>query len=130
MSRDDSTTNVSFDTASESGAAVATPSLPPRHKHQPKHSPPKMLPQWHVVLLDDDDHTYEYVINMLGGVFGYSTTRAFMLAEEVDALGRVIVFTGHRELAELKREQVIAYGVDARISTCRGGMGAVLEPAE
>ena len=33
------------------------------------------LPQYHVVLLDDDEHTYEYVIGMLIGLFMHSPQR-------------------------------------------------------
>ena len=126
-----------FDSADSDGSTAVAPAIAPaepvraeRARPPPRRQPPRPLPLWHVVLLDDDDHTYEYVINMLGSVFGHPGTKAFMLAEEVDAMGRVIVFTGHRELAELKREQIIAYGADARIATSRGGMGAVIEPAE
>ncbi len=66
---------------------------------------------------------------MLGCVFGHGLERAFTMAREVDSTGRVVVFTTHRELAELKREQIIGYGTDPRISTSRGGMAAIIEPA-
>ena len=112
---------------SESAVATAQPA---RAKPQPRRQQKtQTLPPWNVVLLDDDDHTYEYVIEMLGRVFGHSTPRAFQMAREVDSTGRVIVYTTHRELAELKREQIIRYGCDPRIARCRGGMGAVIEPA-
>jgi ATP-dependent Clp protease adaptor protein ClpS len=81
------------------------------------------------VLLDDDDHTYAYVIEMLSAVFGYSATRGMLMAEEVDSTGRVIVMTTHKELAELKRDQIHGYGADFRIEKCKGAMSAVVEPA-
>ena len=90
---------------------------------------PKKLPPYNVVLLNDDDHTYEYVIEMLGVLFGYGLEKAFQLAKEVDENDRVIVYTTHRELAELKRDQIHAYGTDPRIEMCRGGMSAIIEPA-
>ena len=34
------------------------------------------LPPYNVVLLDDDDHSYEYVILMLKRVFGHSINKA------------------------------------------------------
>ena len=34
------------------------------------------LPPYNVVLLDDDDHSYAYVIEMLGDVFGYDVDKA------------------------------------------------------
>ena len=85
---------------------------------------------WHVVLLDDDDHSYEYVIEMLGALFGHSVPEAYRMAEEVDSRGRVIVWTGMKEVAEFKQERVHAYGRDARIPKCHGSMTAILEPAD
>lgn len=89
----------------------------------------QVAPRWNVVLLDDDDHTYDYVLEMLAAVFGHSQPTAFRMAVEVDTTGRVIVWTAHRELAELKQQQIHAYGADARIARCKGSMSAILEPA-
>src|SRR5437762_6820845 len=71
-------------------------------KVKPKRKPPRKLPPFNVVLLNDDDHTYEYVVEMLKKVFGHPEERGYKMAEEVDASGRVIVMTTHKELAELK----------------------------
>lgn len=94
-----------------------------------KPNPPK-LPPYNVVLLNDDDHTYEYVIDMLRSVFGYSTEKGFQLAKMVDTEGRVILLTTTKEHAELKRDQIHAFGPDARIQDCTGSMWATIEPAE
>ena len=101
------------------------PKKAPRRKHKPRNLPP-----YNVVLLDDDDHTYEYVIEMLGKVFAHPKEKALQLAKEVDSSGRVIVLTTHKEHAELKRDQVLAYGRDVRIASCQGSMSAIIEPAE
>jgi ATP-dependent Clp protease adaptor protein ClpS len=90
----------------------------------------RLEPLYHVVLLDDDDHTYDYVIEMLGKLFGHSRETAFRMACEVDASGRVIVATLPLERAEVKRDQIHAYGADPRIPRCAGSMSAILEPAE
>jgi ATP-dependent Clp protease adaptor protein ClpS len=87
------------------------------------------IPQYHVVLLDDDEHTYEYVIEMLMQLFGHSVEKAYRMAVEVDRSGRVVVETTHRERAELKRDQIHAYGPDWRIAHCKGSMSATVEPA-
>ena len=87
------------------------------------------LPPYNVVLLDDDHHTYEYVIEMIVALFGYDPQKAFAMAQEVDAKGRVIVLTTHKEKAELKRDQITAYGADARSENSAGSMSAVIEPA-
>ena len=88
------------------------------------------IPRYHVVLLDDDDHTYDYVIEMLMDLFGHSMATAYEMACEVDAKKRVIVDTTHRERAELKKQQIESYGPDWRMPNCRGSMSATIEPAE
>lgn len=89
----------------------------------------KTLPQWNVVLLDDNDHTYDYVIIMLSDLFGHPLPTCFKMAQEVDASGRVIVFSTHRERAELERNRIHGYGADPRIPKCKGSMSAIIEPA-
>src|SRR5215467_3559520 len=72
----------------------------------------KRQPPYNVVLLDDDDHTYTYVIRMLKELFGYPDEKGYQMAKEVDTTGRVIVLTTSKEHAELKRDQIHAYGAD------------------
>jgi ATP-dependent Clp protease adaptor protein ClpS len=84
---------------------------------------------WHVVLIDDNQHTYDYVIEMLGSIFGYNLPKAFAMACEVDSRGRVIVATCHLEVAEMRQSQIQSYGADWRIPSCKGSMTAVLEQA-
>ncbi|HEY7117639.1 MAG TPA: ATP-dependent Clp protease adaptor ClpS [Tepidisphaeraceae bacterium] len=90
----------------------------------------RRLPPFNVILLDDNEHTYEYVIEMLGKVFGYAEPKGYEMAQTVDASGRVIVMTTHKELAELKRDQILGYGADWRLERSKGPMSAVVEPAE
>jgi ATP-dependent Clp protease adaptor protein ClpS len=87
------------------------------------------LPPYNVVLLDDDDHSYEYVILMLKKVFGHPIEKGYKMAQEVDATGRVIVATTNLEQAELKRDQIHAFGPDPLIPHCKGPMSATVEPA-
>lgn len=87
-------------------------------------------PPYNVVLLDDDAHTFEYVIEMLGKVFQYDRIKALKMALEVNETGRVIVWTGPLEHAEFKRDQIHSCGKDLRIPHCKGSMTAVIEPAE
>ncbi len=89
-----------------------------------------LLPQYHVVLLDDNDHSYDYVTEMLTRIFGHDFEKAFLMAVEVDTAGRVIVDTTTKERAELKQHQIHAYGPDWRIEHSQGSMSAVIEPAE
>jgi ATP-dependent Clp protease adaptor protein ClpS len=90
---------------------------------------PKKLPPYNVVLLDDDDHSYDYVILMVRKLFGYPEERGYQLAKEVDTQGRVILLTTTKEHAELKRDQIHAYGKDPHLARSAGSMSAVIEPA-
>jgi ATP-dependent Clp protease adaptor protein ClpS len=84
---------------------------------------------WNVVLHNDEEHTYEYVIAMLGQLFGHPQERAYQMAKEVDTAGRVIVCTTHKERAEFKRDQIHAFGADPLMSISKGSMSASIEPA-
>jgi len=107
-------------------AAVAQPEV---EAEVSKGEETHLAPLWNVILLDDDDHTYEYVIVMLGALFRYPREKAYQMAKEVDATGRVIVLTTNREQAEFKRDQIHAYGKDDRIERCAGSMSATIEQA-
>ena len=115
--------------AEKSNAAVAEPaedtSVEPREQERQK---PKHQPRYHVILWDDDDHTYEYVIRMMKELFGHTTERGFQIAEQVDTAGRAVCLTTTREHAELKRDQIHAYGKDPLIGRCQGSMSASIEP--
>jgi ATP-dependent Clp protease adaptor protein ClpS len=99
-----------------------------QRRPQNSDAPPKQLPPYNVVLLNDDDHTYDYVVEMLSSVFGYNPTRGFVMAHQLNPQGRVIVLTTHKEHAELKRDQILAFGKDWRLERCAGSMSAVIEP--
>ena len=89
----------------------------------------KLQPLYHVILLNDEDHTYDYVIEMLVKIFGMTESKAFSHAVEVDTAGTTIVLTCELDKAELKRDQIHAYGADWRLSRSLGSMAAVVEPA-
>lgn len=90
----------------------------------------KRQPPYHVILWNDNDHSYEYVIRMLLELFGHPLEKGFRMAKEVDTQGRVVVLTTTREHAELKRDQIHAYGKDVLIAGCKGSMSATIEPME
>lgn len=113
-------------------APVKKPARPRRAPMQPALNPepkPEIEPPYHVVLFDDDEHTYEYVVEMLCTIFSHSVEVAYSMAKTVDKSGRVIVATVHKELAELRVEQIQEYGPDANIKGSTGSMKASMEPA-
>jgi ATP-dependent Clp protease adaptor protein ClpS len=110
---------------------VTTPSVPTVQPARVDEASvePILEPRYHLVLLDDDDHTYAYVIEMLGRVFGYEPEKAYALACIVDSEGRVTVETASHEQVTGHQQQIHSYGKDHRIWRCKGSMSAVVEPA-
>jgi ATP-dependent Clp protease adaptor protein ClpS len=86
-------------------------------------------PLFHVVLLDDDEHSYDYVIEMLQKLFFFSFQQALDHATEVDEKKRTILMTVERAMAEFAVEQIHGFGADHRMKTSKGSMSAIIEPA-
>ena len=111
----------------EDGGWTAT--LVPEKKAAPKRKG-KGIPRYNVLLWDSDEHSYEYVERMLRELFGYTPEECHKLAKTVDAEGKVVVLTTTKEHAELKRDQILAYGKDPAMKNCKGSMHATIESAD
>ncbi|MCS5671087.1 MAG: ATP-dependent Clp protease adaptor ClpS [Vicinamibacterales bacterium] len=90
----------------------------------------ELIQRYHVVLLDDEDHTYQYVVEMLMRLFRHGRKMSWKMASEVDQRGRVIVFTTNKEQAEHKRSQIQSWGADKRLVGSKGSMSAIVEKAD
>jgi ATP-dependent Clp protease adaptor protein ClpS len=90
----------------------------------------RKAPLYHVILHNDDTHTFQYVIAMLIQLFGKTPQRAYEHADEVHNVGVSIIETTTLERAELKRDQIRAYGRDPFSDNSTGSMSATIEPAE
>ncbi|HEY3969506.1 MAG TPA: ATP-dependent Clp protease adaptor ClpS [Planctomycetaceae bacterium] len=103
---------------------VVTNRPAPKSKTDPKRQPP------YAVIVDNDEfHTFEYVIEGLSKVCGYDRQKAFLLAAEIHTRGRAIVWSGTKELAELKCEQIRGLGTDHFASQpVTFPLGAYIEP--
>lgn len=113
----------------KSAAAVAEPEV--RTEQQVERRPKtKKQPRYNVVLWNDDDHSYEYVIVMMRELFGHNFEKGVEIAVQVDTNGKAICLTTTMEHAELKRDQIHAYGKDKLIARCKGSMAASIEPIE
>ena len=88
----------------------------------------ELTPLYRVVLLDDDDHTYDYVIEMLQKIFVFTVEEAFRHAEEVDKRGRTALITCELPQAEFARDQIRSYGPDWRLPRSKTSMAAIVEP--
>src|SRR5438552_16736165 len=102
---------------------TATPSI--REEKQDQRAP-----LYNVVLLNDDEHTYEYVIEMLQKLFALSEQTAWNHAVEVDNAGRTVVMTCELAQAEFGRDQIHAFGADWRMPKSKGSISAVVDPSQ
>ncbi len=107
----------------KSASAVAEPEIEEEVAHSRK-AKPKKQPRYHVVLWDDPHHTFDYVIRMLQELFRHDLAMARKMADEVDSAGKVICLTTTLEHAELKRDQIKAYGRDPYAAAPSGSMAA------
>lgn len=113
-------------TGTSTRTAVGTRTAP---REAPRDNPPAQPRHWNVVLIDDDEHTYDYVIRMMQTLFACDGARALRIAQAVDTEGRAVCMTTHKELAELKLEQVMSFGRDPLMAVSKGPMTAIIEPA-
>ena len=81
-----------------------------------------LAPLFKVVLFDDDEHTYDYVVEMLVDCCSLSRQSAFRCAVEVDLSGRTTVFYGTLDECRRRHSRIQAYGADPRLPRSRGPM--------
>ena len=111
----------------QAAAVIEVDSEQQTAREQETRQKPKRQPRYHVVLWDDPNHSFEYVIVMLKELFGHPATEGFKMAETVNTSGRAIVLTTTMEHAELKRDQIRAYGSGAAQLGSSGSMYATIE---
>ena len=80
-----------------------------------------------VILFNDEEHTYDYVVEMLTHASRLSRENAFRCAVEVDLTGRTIVHYGTREECEGVVTRITAYGPDHRLPQSMSSMRAELQ---
>jgi ATP-dependent Clp protease adaptor protein ClpS len=67
---------------------------------------------WRVIVLNDDHNTFEGVAFALAQTIpGVDHARGMALANRIHNTGQAIVWSGHRELAELYHGQLAGYGL-------------------
>lgn len=90
---------------------------------------PKLLPPYGVILLNDDRHSFPYVIDALRRTFGYSTFKSLTLAMRAHMTGRALVWCGSKEVAEFKRERLRGFGPDIyAMNMVNFPLGCEIEP--
>src|SRR5579862_4035015 len=108
---------------------MTAPRAPQPEIEERRAESPQLSPRYHLILLDDDDHSYAYVVELLGHVFGYGPEKGFAIACVVDSSGSAIVETADHDCVLRHQRQIHAFGPDPRIPRCQGSMSAVIEAA-
>jgi ATP-dependent Clp protease adaptor protein ClpS len=104
---------------------TTSPVASPEMRHDPE---AKLLPPYNVILFNDDHHSMEFVVEVLCKVFGYKPERSIQLMIEAHTSGRSVVWTGAKEVAELKAEQIGTMH-EKRGGRDLGPLGCSIEPA-
>lgn len=112
---------------------MSQPSLPetivttkPKEKEE---TATRRIPPYHVILENDDYHSFEFVLEVLRKALGFNEQRALQVTTEAHTKGRAIAWTGSKEVAELKVEQIRSFHeirVDGRKL---GPLSVTIEPA-
>jgi ATP-dependent Clp protease adaptor protein ClpS len=113
-----------FSTIQDSGQTAVAVKVRPKNERKKK---PKKEPKFHVLIWNDDEHTFQYVVELLKSLFGYPEERGWQLARQVDSTGRAIVYTSSLERAEVKRDQILAFGPDPYADMITAPLIATLE---
>ncbi len=89
----------------------------------------RRVPPYNVILENDDHHSFGFVVEVLRKALGYSEERAHQLTKQADTSGRAVVWTGPKEVAELKADQIRTFSEIRADGAKLGPLGCTIEPA-
>jgi ATP-dependent Clp protease adaptor protein ClpS len=90
----------------------------------------RRVPPYNVILLNDDDHSMEFVIAVLCKALNITVEKACQLMLVAHTSGQAVVWTAPKEVAELKAEQIQTFHeVRERDGKKLGPLGVCVEPA-
>ncbi len=114
-------TDIAFPASNDVGGQVGV--LPKRKRRKKR----KKEPRFNVVLWNDEEHTFDYVILLLKSLFGYPVAEGFRIAKTIHLQGKAIIFTSSLGQAEIKRDQILAFGSDPFMDEPTGPLQATIE---
>ena len=88
---------------------------------------PQTQQPYKVILFNDEEHTYDYVVEMLVHASKLSRENAFRCAVEVDLTGRTIVHYGTQEECTGVVSRITSYGPDHRLPQSMSSMNAEVQ---
>jgi ATP-dependent Clp protease adaptor protein ClpS len=85
---------------------------PPKERTRPAGPDSGLGDAWKVIVLNDNHNTFEGVAFAFASVLpDTSYEKGFELASQVHYRGLAVVWSGHKERAELYHEQLVSYGL-------------------
>ncbi len=109
---------------------MSVPTVPGTMPQEREDIKVRRLPPYHVMLENDDHHSQDFVVEVLCKALGYTEQRAYLLMYEAHTKDRAIVWTGAKEVAELKAEQIQSFHEIRPDGRQLGPLGVTIEPAE
>jgi len=102
-------------------------------KTRPKpgtHAKTRLLPPYHVILENDDYHSMEFVVEVLVKALTCTSQKAMQLMLQAHTTGRAVIWSGPKEVAELKLEQIQSFHEIRESDGAKlGPLSCILEPA-
>ena len=89
----------------------------------------RRIPPYHVILENDDHHSFGFVVEVMRKALGFNEQRAFLVTNEAHTKGRAVVWTGTKEVAELKVDQIQSFHEIHADGRKLGPLGVTIEPA-
>ena len=90
----------------------------------------RRVPPYNVILLNDDHHSMEFVVEVLCKSLGVTVEKAFQYMIHAHTTGEAVVWTSPKEVAELKAEQMQTFHeVREHDGKQLGPLGVRVEPA-
>lgn len=89
----------------------------------------RQLPPHHVILENDDHHSFEFVMETLQKALGFDEQKAYLVTHEAHTSGRAVAWTGSKEVAELKVEQIRGFHEIRADGRKLGPLSCLVEPA-
>jgi ATP-dependent Clp protease adaptor protein ClpS len=89
----------------------------------------RRVPLYNVILENDDYHSIEFVVEVIHKALGYNEQRATLLTLAAHNQGRAVVWTGPKEVAELKVEQILSFHEIREGGADLGPLSCAIEPA-
>lgn len=103
------------DTGGGSATATAPPKQSAKTKPRPKKRPPGLLPQWKVLLHNDDKNEMTFVVLTVMELTHLNEQDAVQRTMEAHKTGVALLLVTHKERAELYKDQFTSKGLTVTI---------------